>query len=105
MIKEVNEEILKESIENSKKPIFIDFHALWCGPCKMVNPLIEEVSDKYSEEFEFYKVNVDDNEKLAFDFGVKNIPFFAIVEDGKISRKMVGGTSREKLEKFILGEN
>ena len=104
MIKEVNEDYLKESIENSKKPIFVDFHALWCGPCRMANPLLEEISNKYSEEVDFYKVDVDKNRFIAADFGVKNIPFFIMIEDGQVTRKLVGAPDREKLEKFIAGE-
>jgi thioredoxin 1 len=104
MIKEVEGDFLLESIKSSEKPIFVDFYAKWCGPCKMANPILEKISEKYGSDVEFYKIDVDKNREVSWDFGVRNIPFFMFIEGGEITRKGVGSPDPEKIEKFILGQ-
>jgi thioredoxin 1 len=101
MITEIKEDLLKESIKNSEKPILIDFYATWCGPCKISDPLVKEISEKYSDSIEFYKVNVDINPELIDEYGIRNIPTFILLEGGKIKNKLVGMVNREKLENLI----
>jgi thioredoxin 1 len=101
MITEIKEDLLKESIKNSEKPILIDFYATWCGPCKVSAPLVKEISEKYSDSVEFYKVNVDENRELAQEYGIRNIPSFLVIENGEVKNKLVGMVNREKLENLI----
>ena len=101
MITDINESLLRESIETSSKPIFIDFYAVWCGPCRMAEPLLKDLSEKNSEFLDFYKVNVDENRYIAEEYGVRNIPTFIIVQDGEVKTKVVGSVDREKLENLI----
>ena len=101
MITEIKEDLLKESIKNSEKPILIDFYATWCGPCKISDPLVKEISEKYSDSIEFYKVNVDSNPELIDEYGIRNIPTFILLEGGEIKNKLVGMVNREKLENLI----
>jgi thioredoxin 1 len=101
MITEIKEDLLKESIKNSEKPILIDFYATWCGPCKVSAPLVKEISEKYSDSVEFYKVNVDENQELINEYQIRNIPTFILIENGEIKNKIVGRVDREKLENLI----
>jgi thioredoxin 1 len=101
MITEIKEDLLKESIKNSEKPILIDFYATWCGPCKISDPWVKEISEKYSDSIEFYKVNVDSNPELIDEYGIRNIPAFILLEGGEIKNKLVGMVNREKLENLI----
>lgn len=105
MIKNANELELKESIGVSKKPIFVDFHAVWCGPCRALNPLLEEISEKYSGRVDFFKVDVDKNRIMSADFGIKTIPTLVMIENGQVKRTMNGVLDREQIEKFIEGNN
>jgi len=101
MITEIKEDLLKESIKNSEKPILIDFYATWCGPCKVSALLVKEISEKYSDSVEFYKVNVDENQELINEYQIRNIPTFILIENGEIKNKIVGRVDREKLENLI----
>lgn len=101
MVKGINESELRESIQNSQKPIVIDFYAPWCGPCKVAEPLLEEFSEKNSASVDFYKVNVDDNPELTDEYGIRNIPTFILLEGGEVKNKLVGSPTKEKLEKLI----
>jgi thioredoxin 1 len=98
---EINEKELKEFIENSNKPIVIDFYATWCGPCKVSEPVFKEFSDINSDRLEFYKVDVDKNREISIEYGIKSIPTFIVLENGKVKKKIVGVATREKLEDLI----
>jgi thioredoxin 1 len=101
MIKDIKENELRESIENSKKPILIDFYAVWCGPCRAADPLVKEFSEENSDFVEFYKVNVDENRFIAEEYGIRNIPSFIVLENGEVKSKLVGSPTKEKLEDLI----
>jgi thioredoxin 1 len=101
MVTQINENELKESIENSKKPILVDFYANWCGPCKMSEPLLEEFSKDNSDLIDFYKVDVDENGELAQEYGIRNIPYFLLIEGGEIKGRLIGAPTKEKLDNFI----
>lgn len=101
MAKDVNESLLRESIENSQKPILIDFYATWCGPCKMSEPLVEKFSEENLEVLDVYKVNVDENQLIAQEYGVKSIPAFILVHDGEVKNRLIGAPTKQKLEELI----
>jgi thioredoxin 1 len=101
MAKDINESSLRESIENSQKPILIDFYATWCGPCKMSEPLVEKFSEENLEVLDVYKVNVDENQLIAKEYGIKSIPAFVLVHEGEVKNKLIGSPTKEKLEKLI----
>jgi thioredoxin 1 len=91
-----DDEILKAS-----QLAFIDFYADWCGPCKMMAPVVEELSEDYSGKVLFGKINVDENQNLAQRYGVMSIPTFLVIKDGEVVEKLVGGLSKEQLVEVI----
>jgi thioredoxin 1 len=101
MIVDINEAELRDSIENSEKPILIDFYAEWCGPCRASEPLVEEFSSKNSDFLNFYKVNVDNNIEIAREYGVRNIPCFILIEGKEVKNKLIGSPTKEKLQSLI----
>lgn len=83
------------------KLVVIDFWATWCGPCQRMTPIIEALAEKYEGQAIIGKYNVDDNEDLAMEFNIRNIPVIAFVNNGEIKHKFVGLTSQEDVEAKI----
>lgn len=97
---EVNESNFQEEVLNSKIKVLVDFNAEWCGPCKMLRPVL----DKYAEEHDNVKIvsiNVDDNNELARKYNVFSIPCLVVIKDGKITDRTVGLISRTELDDLI----
>ena len=86
---------------NSDKPVFVDFWAEWCGPCRMVSPTVEELSKEYKDKVNFVKVNVDQNNELASKYNIFSIPTLAIFRDGKVIAQTAGAASKESLRTYI----
>ncbi|MGQ0791525.1 MAG: thioredoxin [Nitrosopumilaceae archaeon] len=97
--KEFEQEVL-----SSTKPVFVDFWAEWCGPCRMVGPVVEELSLEYNGSVNFVKVNVDQNSELAQKYNVFSIPTLAIFKDGKVVLQKVGAASKESFRVMIDGQ-
>jgi len=101
-MKEVNgKEQWQNEVINSDKPVFVDFWAEWCGPCRMVSPTVEEVSKEYDGKVNFVKVNVDDNNELASKYNVFSIPTLAIFRNGKVIAQTAGAASKESIKTYI----
>ena len=83
------------------KPMVIDFSAAWCGPCRKMAPIIDDMADKYDGQVVVGTCDVDDNEDLAAQFGVRNIPVVFFVKDGKIVDKLVGAVPASQVEEKI----
>lgn len=92
-----NDENLKEIIA-SGKPVVVDFWATWCGPCRMIAPIVEELAAKYNGKVIIGKYDVDEGADMAADFGVRNIPTLLFFKDGKLVDRNVGSTTLEALE-------
>jgi len=93
MTAEFTDENIKEII-NSGKPVVIDFWAEWCGPCRMVGPLVEELAKEYEGRVEIGKMNVDDNVETPETYGIRNIPTILFFKDGKLVDKQIGATQK-----------
>ena len=88
-------------VTNSDLPVMIDFYADWCGPCKMMSPIVNQMADKYDGKVKIGKINVDQNPELAGRFGIMSIPSFLFIKDGKVVNSSVGGMSPDMLSSKI----
>jgi thioredoxin 1 len=91
----------EQEVAKSAQPVLVDFWAEWCGPCKMIAPLLDELADEKAGQLKIAKVNVDDNQQLASRFGIRAIPTLLIFKDGQVKETIVGMTGKKDLEKKI----
>lgn len=95
-VMELNDKNFEEVVNNSDKPILVDFWAGWCGPCRVMGPIVEEVAEKYGDKMNFAKLNVDDYPQVAAKFGVMSIPTFLVFENGEIKNQLLGAMTKEE---------
>ena len=93
---ELNDSNFDEAI-NSDKPVLVDFWAEWCGPCRLIGPIIEDLAKEYEGKATIGKVNVDDNPEVSLKYGVRSIPTILIIKDGEVVDKQVGVTTKATL--------
>ena len=98
----INRDNFEEKVLKSGKPVILDLWASWCGPCKMLAPVVEELSEAHPEVL-VGKVNVDEEPELADRFGVTAIPMLVLVKNGEVAKTAVGYQSRQQLEEALLG--
>lgn len=97
----VTDNTFSEEVKNSDKPVLVDFWASWCGPCKMVAPVIEDIAANYDDQIKVCKLNVDENQQTAAEFEVMSIPTMIVFEDGEIKDKLVGYMPKGRLVKKL----
>ncbi|MBV8519824.1 MAG: thioredoxin [Acidobacteria bacterium] len=90
-----------DSVLNGGKPVFVDFWAPWCGPCRIIGPLVEELAPSYNGKAVIGKLNVDDNPNVAQRYGVTSIPTLMMFKDGKLVDRIVGAVPKGTLQQFI----
>jgi thioredoxin len=100
-IMEINDSSFENEIIKADKPAVVDFWAPWCGPCKAIGPVIEDLAGTYGEQVKFTKCNVDDNPVTPGKFGIKAIPTLIFFKDGKVVDQITGMVAKSKLEDSI----
>lgn len=90
-------ENFEQEVVKSDKPVLIDFWATWCGPCKMIAPVVEEIAEEYEGKIKVGKVNVDEEPDLTQSFGISSIPTLVLMKDGKAADMMVGLRTKEQI--------
>jgi len=97
----LNDKNFNDEVVNSQLPVLVDFWAGWCGPCKAVAPILEDISNQYSEKFRVAKVNVDENPDLASNYGIRSIPTLILFKDGKQIDSIMGALPKEAIINFV----
>ncbi len=98
---ELTDENFESVVNGSQQPVLVDFWAPWCGPCKMIAPVIEEISNEYAGKAAVGKINTDEHRQAAMEFGISAIPTLILFKDGQIERKWVGLTSKKDITQAI----
>ncbi len=103
LIKHVSDTSFDTDVLKSDKPVLVDFWAEWCGPCKMIAPILEEVSAGYASKLQIAKVNVDENREVPAKFGIRGIPTLILFKNGQIAATKVGALTKTQLTAFLDG--
>ncbi|APW42383.1 thioredoxin TrxA [Rhodoferax saidenbachensis] len=101
LIKHVTDATFEADVLGSKQPILVDYWAEWCGPCKMIAPILDEVSSTYEGKLKVAKMNVDENRDIPAKFGIRGIPTLMLFKDGQLAATKVGAMSKAQLTAFI----
>jgi thioredoxin 1 len=98
LISALTQDNFEKEVLQSATPVLVDFWAEWCGPCKMIAPLLDELADEYSGKVKIGKVNIDEQHALAAKYGIRAIPTLLLINKGQVSEQMVGAKSKRDLK-------
>ncbi len=101
LIKNVTDATFETEVLQSALPILVDYWAEWCGPCKMIAPILDDVSTAYAGKLQIAKMNVDENREIPAKFGIRGIPTLMVFKDGQLAATKVGALSKAQLVAFI----
>jgi thioredoxin 1 len=95
--KKVTDETFETDVLKNDKPVLVDYWAEWCGPCKMVAPVLEAIAEEHGDKLDIVKLNVDENPKVAQKYGILNIPTLGVFKNGEVVKELVGARSKSAL--------
>ncbi len=98
MVKDITDQNFEEEVLKSKLPVMVDLWAPWCGPCRMIAPVVERLAEKYDNRFKFCRLNVDENQQTASKYHVMSIPTLMFIKDGQVVETVVGAVSEQVLQ-------
>ena len=101
MTREINDASFKSEVTDSALPVLVDFWAPWCGPCKMIAPVLEELANEYAGRVTVAKLNIDENQATPASFGVRSIPTLILFKGGREVEKIIGAQSKENLKQML----
>jgi thioredoxin 1 len=103
MVDKVTDATFDQDVLKASGPVVVDFWAEWCGPCKMISPALEEISNSLSGKVKIVKLNVDENPATTTKYGIMSIPTLMLFKNGELASRQVGAAPKQKLEQWITG--
>lgn len=100
-VSKVSDATFETEVLNSTQPVVVDFWAEWCGPCRMIAPALDEISDTMGDKIKIVKLNVDENPQTAAKYGIMSIPTLMIFKNGQLASRQVGAAPKQKLQQWI----
>lgn len=100
-VKEVNDQNFAEEVLNASSPVLVDFWAPWCGPCRLVSPVVDEIAKEYDGKLKVVKVNTDDNPETATNYHISGIPSLLLFKEGQVADQIVGAVPKAKLANMV----
>ncbi len=100
-ISHVSDATFEQEVINAEGPVLVDYWAEWCGPCKMIDPLLHELADEFADQIKIAKVNIDENQQITSQFKIRGIPTLMVFKDGKVQGMKVGAVTKGVLKEFI----
>ena len=97
----ISDQDFQSTVLSSSKPTLVDFWAEWCGPCKMVSPILDELEAEMADQIDIYKLNIDENHETPVSYGIRSIPTMLLIKDGEVKGTKVGVSSKGDLKSWI----